>query len=140
MTPQPDPERLAALDKRLSELRSAKVRRAHPVVKGLSQGEAAWRMVIEMATGIALGAAIGYGLDRVLGTLPVLLVIFCLLGFGAGVRTMMKTAQEVTRRAAADAAREGVAGMEHAGNEAHAGRDPPGHGNGRGGGGRGDGI
>ena len=55
----------------------------------------AWRMVIELVAGIAIGFGIGYGLDRLFGTLPVFLILFIGLGFVAGVRTMMRTAQEV---------------------------------------------
>ena len=44
---------------------------------------------------MALGVAIGYGLDWLFGTRPVFLVIFALLGFAAGVRTMLRTADEV---------------------------------------------
>ncbi len=55
---------------------------------------AAWRMVIELVTGIVVGFGIGYGLDTLFGTLPIFLVLFTLLGFGAGVRVMMQTAQE----------------------------------------------
>jgi ATP synthase protein I len=58
----------------------------------------AWRMVIELVAGIAIGFGIGYGLDVLFGTLPIFLVIFILLGFGAGVTTMLRTAQEVQVR------------------------------------------
>jgi F-type H+-transporting ATPase subunit a len=52
-------------------------------------------MVIELVAGIAIGFGIGYGLDALFDTLPVFLVIFVLLGFAAGVKTMLRTAQEV---------------------------------------------
>ncbi|MFM7335931.1 MAG: AtpZ/AtpI family protein, partial [Tabrizicola sp.] len=67
--------------------------------KGFSQGEVAWRMVIELATGIMLGSAIGYGLDVLFGTLPIFLVIFSLFGFAAGVKTMLGSAKELGRKA-----------------------------------------
>lgn len=66
--------------------------------RGFSQGEVAWRMVIELATGILLGSAIGYGLDVLFGTLPVLLIIFSLFGFAAGIKTMLGTAKELGRK------------------------------------------
>ena len=44
---------------------------------------------------LSRGLGIGYGLDHLLGTLPLFLIIFTILGFAAGVRTMMRTAQEV---------------------------------------------
>ena len=64
-----------------------------------------WRMVIELVAGIVIGAGLGYGLDVLLGTLPIFLVVMTLLGFAAGVRTMMRTAGEVQQEQAAHAAR-----------------------------------
>lgn len=106
MASEPDPERLRALEDRLESLRAKPKAERTSVAKGLSQGEMAWRMVIELATGIVVGTAIGYGLDKLLGTLPVLLVIFSLLGFAAGVRTMLGTAREMAEKRAALAAAE----------------------------------
>ena len=66
----------------------------------------AWRMVIELVAGIAIGFGIGYGLDWLFGTLPIFLISFIGLGFVAGVRTMMRTAQEVQNMHMAQAADE----------------------------------
>ena len=82
-------------------------------------------MVIELATGMVLGLGIGYGLDVLFGTLPIFLVIFSLLGFAAGIKTMLGTARELGEKAAATG-REGrreltMATEEHAGGLA----DPP---------------
>lgn len=60
-----------------------------------SQAQMAWRMVIELVAGLGVGFALGYGLDMVFGTLPWLLIIFTLLGFAAGIKTMMRTAREM---------------------------------------------
>ena len=57
----------------------------------------AWRMVIELVSGLAVGFGLGYGLDIALGTLPIFLIVFTLLGFVAGIRTMLSTAKEVQR-------------------------------------------
>ena len=57
----------------------------------------AWRMVIELVSGLAIGFGLGYGLDIVVGTLPIFMIIFTLLGFVAGIRTMLSTAKEVQR-------------------------------------------
>ena len=54
-------------------------------------------MVTELVAGIGLGCGIGLGLDALLGTRPLMLVAFVLLGFAAGVRVMMRTAEEVGR-------------------------------------------
>jgi ATP synthase protein I len=60
--------------------------------------ELGWRMVTELVVGMLLGLAIGYGLDGLFGTAPLFLVVFALLGFAAGVRTMMRSAREIEAR------------------------------------------
>ena len=57
----------------------------------------AWRMVIELVSGLAIGFGLGYGLDVFFETLPIFMIIFTLLGFVAGVRTMLATAREVQK-------------------------------------------
>lgn len=63
-----------------------------------SQANMAWRMVTELVAGLMLGFGIGYGLDQLFGTLPILLVVFTLLGLWAGVKTMMRTAGEIGKK------------------------------------------
>jgi ATP synthase protein I len=107
MASDPDPDRLRALEARLLKVKG----RPEPVktntVKGFSQGEVAWRMVIELVTGMLLGMGIGYGLDVLFGTLPVFLIIFSLFGFAAGIRTMLGSARQLAQKAADEAARKG---------------------------------
>jgi ATP synthase protein I len=55
-------------------------------------------MVTELVVGLLLGFGIGFGLDKALGTLPVFLIIFSLLGFAGGVRAMMRSAEEITKK------------------------------------------
>ena len=43
---------------------------------------------------MVLGLGIGFSLDNWLGTAPIMIVVMSLFGFGAGVRTMMRTAAE----------------------------------------------
>jgi ATP synthase protein I len=52
-------------------------------------------MVTELVVGMLMGLGIGYGLDHLFGTMPLFLIIFTILGFAAGVRTMMRSAEEV---------------------------------------------
>lgn len=107
MTSEPDPDRLKALHERLEKAKGKEPPPKSDTAKGFSQGELAWRMVIELATGIMLGSAIGYGLDVLFGTLPIFLVIFSLFGFAAGVKTMLGSAKELGRKAATAAKDEG---------------------------------
>ena len=89
-----DKERLAALEERIETLRRARAP-APKTGESLSQASQAWRMVIELVVGIAIGVGIGYGLDVLFGTSPWFLVPFTLLGFAAGIRTMLRTAEEL---------------------------------------------
>lgn len=96
MSETPDPSKLREFEERLDAAKRAQEpeetkRHVH------HDAGAAWRMVIELVTGIVVGFGIGYGLDTLFGTLPIFLVLFTLLGFGAGVRVMMQTAQEAQR-------------------------------------------
>lgn len=112
MADDPDPDRLRALEARIAKAKGGtRGAGSGPVGKGFSQGEAAWRMVIELVTGMLLGLAIGYGLDRLFGTAPIFLIVFVLLGFAAGIRVMLGTAAQMAKQAAShDAAQEGKDG------------------------------
>ena len=94
MSGEPDPDRLKALEEKLAAARKDQARtpRGDEHFSAASQG---WRMVIELVAGLGIGFGIGYGLDVLLGTLPLFLVLFTLLGFVAGVKTMLRTAREI---------------------------------------------
>ncbi len=89
------PERLKRLEDRIAAARAGRAAPARGHQREFTQGSLAWRMVIELVVGMLLGLAIGYGLDAAFGTRPAFLVVFALLGFAAGVRTMLRTAAEV---------------------------------------------
>ncbi len=90
-----DADRLRALEAKLAEKRPAD---KHHMEEHYSQAQLAWRMVIELVAGLGIGFGIGYGFDYLLGTEPWLMVVFTLLGFAAGVKTMIASAQEVQGR------------------------------------------
>ncbi len=95
MSDDPFDERLKRLEDRIN---AAKASRAEPPSRASAKFTAsslAWRMVTELVAGMLLGLGIGWGLDSLLGTRPVFLVLFVLLGFAAGVRVMLRTADEV---------------------------------------------
>lgn len=89
-----DNARLARLEKRLADLQGDQ-RPATPGADKFHQANQAWRMVVELVAGLAIGFGVGYGLDRLFGTTPILLVVFIFLGFAAGVKTMLRTAAEM---------------------------------------------
>lgn len=97
MAAEPDPERLRALEAKLAKVKGAAAQ-PNGTGKDFSQAEVAWRMVIELTSGIMIGGGIGYGLDYLFGTKPILLVIFILLGFAAGIRTVIGTARDLQER------------------------------------------
>ncbi|WP_241963225.1 AtpZ/AtpI family protein [Paracoccus suum] len=92
---QQDAARLAALEVKLDARRTAAPSTAGALGKSFDHANQAWRMVIELVAGIVLGFGIGLGLDWLFGTRPILLVLFTLAGFAAGVKTMMRTAREM---------------------------------------------
>ncbi|MBI1179966.1 MAG: hypothetical protein GC201_05360 [Alphaproteobacteria bacterium] len=57
------------------------------------------RVGIELLAGVAFGVVVGVFLDRWLGTAPWLLIVFMLLGMGAGIRNVIRAAQEENRKA-----------------------------------------
>ena len=103
-TPEDDHRaRLDALEAKLAAKRAADAPKDH-MEEHYSQAQLAWRMVIELVAGLGIGFGMGYGLDAVLGTQPFLMVAFTLLGFVAGVKTMIRSAQEIQAKQLADAA------------------------------------
>jgi ATP synthase protein I len=93
-------QRSVAIGKRLGE---AKTRR-EPVdrsAENRARGEAfakAFRFVAELLIGVGIGGFIGWALDRQLGTGPWLLVVFVILGFAAGLATVIRSAQEEQKK------------------------------------------
>jgi len=52
----------------------------------------ALRVASEFVSAILVGAAIGYGIDWLLGSSPWVMILFLLLGFAAGVMNVMRSA------------------------------------------------
>ena len=96
-------ERMRRLEARLAEARARRAPRPR-VDEHHSRANIAWRMVTELVAGIAIGLGLGLGLDALLGTEPLMLVLFTLLGFAAGVRVMMRTAKEIESQQLREAA------------------------------------
>ena len=91
--------RLGSLDHRLSEIRGS--RKIGTDQSGNEQDTAqarasamaiGLRLSSELVAGVLVGAALGWGFDRLLSTSPWGLIVFLLLGFIAGVINVMRTA------------------------------------------------
>ncbi len=94
-TPNPnsgEDDQLKALEIRLQAARA----RGKQAEKVPSRGVAlskAFRLVTELVVGLVVGGAIGWYLDQWLGTRPLMLLIFFILGVAAGVLNVMRAAQ-----------------------------------------------
>ncbi len=85
--------RLRALDRRLGEQRAEIRGEPHDEVGPPRQGMAlAMRLAADFVAGIVLGAALGWGFDRLFATSPWGLAVFLLLGFAAGILGALRSA------------------------------------------------
>jgi ATP synthase protein I len=96
--------RLGSLDRRLSEVRgNRKIGTDQP--GGQSEDRAArasamargFRLSSELIAGVVAGAAIGWGIDHLLSTSPFGLIVFFLLGFIAGLVSLVRSAGVMSR-------------------------------------------
>ena len=97
--------RLGSLDQRLSEIggnrkirtdqsgneQDAAQAKATAMAVGL-------RLSSELVAGVLVGAALGWGFDRLLSTSPWGLIVFLLLGFTAGVINVMRAAGVMSKQ------------------------------------------
>jgi ATP synthase protein I len=91
--------RLGSLDQRLSKIQgSRKIGTDQPgSEQDAAQARASamamgLRLSSELVAGVLVGAALGWGFDRLLSTSPWGLIVFLLLGFTAGVINVMRSA------------------------------------------------
>ncbi len=96
--PQPEfgdlPDRLKDLGSRIAAEKSEQVQASKPApsYQGASDYSKGYRLASEFVAGVLVGGLIGYGVDYVAGTLPLFLIVFLLLGFGAGILNMSRAA------------------------------------------------
>jgi ATP synthase protein I len=85
-------QNLDKLDRQIEEFKSKKEKYGPRRLKVQNDG---WRMVVELVTGMLLGICLGMALDYIVGSEPIFLIVFSLLGFMAGVKTMIATAKKM---------------------------------------------
>jgi ATP synthase protein I len=107
-------QRAAELDKRLSTAADARVEKPAQLdearrSRALGQG---LQMALDLVLGPVVGAAIGWGLDKVLGTSPVLLLIFIGIGVAAGIVSLMRTYRQIQAEAGNDIGKDLPAGRD----------------------------
>lgn len=57
----------------------------------------AWRVGIELVVGVVVGGGIGWVFDSWLGTSPLMLIVFFLLGAAAGMYNVFRIARAMNR-------------------------------------------
>jgi ATP synthase protein I len=57
----------------------------------------AFRIATDLVAGVAVGGFMGWFLDRWLGTAPILLIVFLLLGIAAGLLNSVRAAQRLQK-------------------------------------------
>ena len=87
-------DRLKDLSGRLAAEKSLQAKEIKPAEQyqgagGYSKG---YRLISEFVAGVLVGGLVGYGIDRLAGTLPLFLIVFLLFGFGAGMVNMSRAA------------------------------------------------
>jgi ATP synthase protein I len=92
--------RLDALGDKLSKAqgRQRQAVPAAPQSQGGALGQAL-RLGVELVAGVAVGGFIGWGLDRLFGTAPFLMVLFLGLGATAGIMNVVRTAKRMQAEA-----------------------------------------
>ena len=83
---------LEKLDKKIEGFKS---KNEKDIPKRLKVQNDGWRMVVELVPGMLLGLSLGIALDYIVGSEPLFLIVFSLLGFMAGVKTMIATAKKM---------------------------------------------
>jgi ATP synthase protein I len=85
--------RLRDLNRRLDESRAASQTSAPSPIEAPRQGYGlAMRLGADFVAGVVVGAALGWGIDRLFGTSPWGLIVFLLLGFVAGILSVLRSA------------------------------------------------
>ena len=91
--------KLADLEARIAAAKAGGAKQGHSHgQEHYSAAQVGWRMVTELVAGLLLGFGIGFGLDWLFGIQPVLMILFTLLGFVAGVKTMLRSAEELQEK------------------------------------------
>jgi ATP synthase protein I len=93
---EPDPEKLRALGAELDAVRTrGEERKVRPPP---SQSEVAFRFATELFAASLVGAGLGWGLDWLFHTRPILTIVLFLFGAAAGVRNVILASKEFNER------------------------------------------
>lgn len=93
----------ASLDARRAELETklARHRKTDEAEGGESSSRNGYALAVKLSSefiaGVAVGALLGYGVDRFFGTSPWGMIVLLLLGFAAGVLNVMRSVGMVAK-------------------------------------------
>jgi ATP synthase protein I len=93
--------RLDRLSRNLEAERQERAEEDRPRRSASGDYGRAFRLASEFVAGVIVGAALGWGLDKLAGTSPWGLIGFLLLGFCAGVYNVVRTAGRMSQAGAA---------------------------------------
>ena len=102
--PQPRPsEDAASFEARLQAARARRGLDAPPAQAGLDRSQASalgvgLRVGVELVSALVVATAIGWGLDRWFGTMPLMICLFVLLGGAAGVLNVWRVMRPANGR------------------------------------------
>jgi ATP synthase protein I len=93
-------QRLDKLEGKLAAVRSRKAPAPDqdPEGRGRAMGQAL-RLGTELVAGVLVGGFIGWALDKLFGSSPLMLVVFLILGAAAGILNVVRTAQRMQAEA-----------------------------------------
>ena len=92
--------RISDLGQRLDKVKAQRDADAHADLDAEMRGRGmayGLRMAAELVAAVIVGGAIGYGLDRWLGTTPWLFLLFFVLGFAAGVLNVVRAYEKMQK-------------------------------------------
>ncbi|HZT48930.1 MAG TPA: AtpZ/AtpI family protein [Hyphomicrobiaceae bacterium] len=96
--------RISDLGERLDKIKAQRQAEAEAELDAEMRGRGmayGMRMAAELVAAVIVGGAIGYGLDRWLGSTPWLFLLFFVLGFAAGVLNVVRAYERMQKEIAA---------------------------------------
>jgi ATP synthase protein I len=88
-----DPPSLEELQQRIDRIKPQGSESSQP--EGARSYAKAMKAATELFAGAGVGCAIGYGLDHWLDSSPIGLIMFFFIGFAAGVRNIIRNAEQM---------------------------------------------
>ena len=91
-------EALAKLADKLARAKQKGSTSSHNPTKSSPSGIGlGMRITVDFVAGIGIGVAIGLYLDKIFDTQPIFLIVFMMIGFGAGLLNVIRTAQQIDK-------------------------------------------